>query len=234
MYLLNKYTTWYNNIVVTAKSRILPENTYSERHHIVPKCLGGGDHKDNLVKLTAKEHFVCHLLLTKMVSDPVIKRKMQFALNSFRRSSRNQHRHKLTASQYAYIRDQVSQARSESLKGNKFALGRSVSESTRLKMSLSNTGKKKRPRTEQEKRVISQQHTGKILSEETKQKMRKPKSASHCENIRKAQLGKIISDETKRKISEARLGRIPIKKECPHCGKMLDPGNYAKHLKHIM
>lgn len=34
-----------------------------ERHHIIPRCLGGGDEESNLVHLTPKEHFVCHRLL---------------------------------------------------------------------------------------------------------------------------------------------------------------------------
>lgn len=39
---------------------------YSERHHIIPRSLGGSNNKANVVRLTAKEHFICHLLLTKM------------------------------------------------------------------------------------------------------------------------------------------------------------------------
>lgn len=39
---------------------------YTEEHHILPKCLGGNDEKTNLVKLTAREHFICHLLLAKI------------------------------------------------------------------------------------------------------------------------------------------------------------------------
>lgn len=39
---------------------------YSERHHIIPKCLGGTNKKDNLVYLSAKEHFVIHQLLVKI------------------------------------------------------------------------------------------------------------------------------------------------------------------------
>lgn len=41
---------------------------YTEIHHIIPRCLGGTDNKDNLVDLSAREHFICHLLLTKMYS----------------------------------------------------------------------------------------------------------------------------------------------------------------------
>ena len=36
---------------------------YYENHHILPKCMGGLDTEDNLVLLTAKEHYVCHKLL---------------------------------------------------------------------------------------------------------------------------------------------------------------------------
>lgn len=39
---------------------------YFEKHHIVPKCLGGLDTKDNIVKLTAKEHYIIHRILTRI------------------------------------------------------------------------------------------------------------------------------------------------------------------------
>lgn len=39
---------------------------YTECHHILPKSLGGTNDKENLVNLSAREHFICHLLLTKI------------------------------------------------------------------------------------------------------------------------------------------------------------------------
>jgi len=39
---------------------------YGETHHIVPKSLGGSNDSENLIKLSAREHFICHYLLTKM------------------------------------------------------------------------------------------------------------------------------------------------------------------------
>lgn len=39
---------------------------YGEIHHIIPRSLGGKDLKENLVKLTAKEHFIAHRLLAKI------------------------------------------------------------------------------------------------------------------------------------------------------------------------
>ena len=68
MYLPNKYTFWYNNIIQRAQSRVLSTDTYTEKHHIIPRSLGGDDLTSNLVRLTAREHFVCHLLLTKMTT----------------------------------------------------------------------------------------------------------------------------------------------------------------------
>lgn len=63
---MNKYYTWYHRIVNHRKANILPKDVYTERHHIVPRSLNGGDDLSNLVDLTAKEHFLCHYLLTKM------------------------------------------------------------------------------------------------------------------------------------------------------------------------
>ena len=39
---------------------------YSESHHIVPSCMGGSDDESNRTRLTAREHYVAHRLLTKM------------------------------------------------------------------------------------------------------------------------------------------------------------------------
>ena len=232
MYLSNKYTQWYKSIIATAQHRNLSTETYTEKHHIIPKSLGGDDSKNNLVKLTAKEHYICHLLLIKMLADKLLKRKIQFALNSFRRRSATQQRIILNSKQYEFIRKQVSIARSEALKGNTYSSGRIVSLETRAKMSSSMKGQKKRSRTEKEKQQISQFHKGKILSEETKQKMRKPKPFGFGDKVRQANLGKNLSVETKRKISESHKGKVVVKKECPHCGKLLDAGNFAKHQKY--
>ena len=59
-----QYQQIYTHIIERAKSRQL--DGYGEKHHIIPRCLGGTDDKDNLVKLTYREHFLCHKLLCKM------------------------------------------------------------------------------------------------------------------------------------------------------------------------
>jgi hypothetical protein len=63
----NKYLLWYYNIIDRAKCRVLPKETYTESHHIIPLALGGLDVPENKVKLLAREHYICHLLLTKFL-----------------------------------------------------------------------------------------------------------------------------------------------------------------------
>lgn len=58
------YKRIYDRIIERAKERV-PEG-YVERHHIIPRCMGGSDEKDNLVALTPEEHFLCHVLLVKI------------------------------------------------------------------------------------------------------------------------------------------------------------------------
>jgi len=65
MFIENKYTRHYYLLVNRAKNRQVDNISY-QKHHIVPKSLGGNNSKDNLVKLTLREHYVAHLLLTKM------------------------------------------------------------------------------------------------------------------------------------------------------------------------
>ena len=71
------YQEIYNKIV---KNRLEnPLDTYTERHHILPKSLGGNNKKTNLVKLSAREHYICHLLLTKIYNTGNEHKKMIYA-----------------------------------------------------------------------------------------------------------------------------------------------------------
>lgn len=62
------YERIYNQIIQKAKSelRVRTKEHYYENHHIIPRCMGGSNNKDNLVMLTAKEHFICHQLLCEI------------------------------------------------------------------------------------------------------------------------------------------------------------------------
>jgi hypothetical protein len=58
------YKKHYDALIQRARHRVL--EGYSEKHHVLPRCLGGNDDPNNIVKLTAEEHYVAHQLLVKL------------------------------------------------------------------------------------------------------------------------------------------------------------------------
>lgn len=74
----SKYQRWYNDIVLRGKTRVL--DCYRERHHILPRSLGGDDYEENIVDLTYREHFLVHWLLTKIYEGQA-RRAMVYALH---------------------------------------------------------------------------------------------------------------------------------------------------------
>ena len=60
------YKKLYDNLIKTRFDRPLELNGYYEKHHIIPKCLGGLNDSNNLIKLTYREHFLAHWLLCKI------------------------------------------------------------------------------------------------------------------------------------------------------------------------
>lgn len=65
---INYYKNLYTELISNCKLRGLNKlllNFYTETHHILPRCLGGGDEENNLVLLTPLEHLVAHILLLR-------------------------------------------------------------------------------------------------------------------------------------------------------------------------
>ena len=58
------YQRIHDAIIDRARNRKL--QGYRERHHIIPRCIGGTNIQDNLVELTAREHFIIHRLLCEL------------------------------------------------------------------------------------------------------------------------------------------------------------------------
>lgn len=58
------YAEFIQNILDT-RGRFACEDEYHERHHIVPKCMGGTNDEENLIDLFAREHFEAHRLLAQ-------------------------------------------------------------------------------------------------------------------------------------------------------------------------
>lgn len=189
MFKNNKYTTWYYSIIVKAKNQPRSrKQSYYEIHHIIPKSLGGTNNKNNLVLLTPKEHFVVHLLLTKMPISINHIRKMchAFTYLSSRKSAAAKN---YTSRLYAYHRLHCSRIKSEQYtgEGNPF-YGKKHSEELKKWFSENNPTKREDvkqkmrkpkncsnrhvPCSEEKKKTISANLKGHKQSEETKQKKR--------------------------------------------------------------
>jgi hypothetical protein len=78
LFIQNKYYNWYFALI--AKARTKTYDDYSEVHHIIPRSLGGTDDPTNLVRLSYRDHFLCHWLLIKFVITTEAKTKMSYAL----------------------------------------------------------------------------------------------------------------------------------------------------------
>lgn len=121
----SKYCSWYIGLCKNGYERGLDSRFGKdgfEHHHVFPKSF---ENNNFVVKLTLREHFVAHKLLTKMFDDTDKKRKMFYALSCFAMGRQ------LSSRQYAQVRIAAKLANS----------GRVVSEETRTKQSNIRKGK---------------------------------------------------------------------------------------------
>lgn len=212
---MNKYEKWYASITKNAKSRVLTE--YTECHHIVPRSLGGSDDVNNLVDLTAREHFICHWLLTKIYTGED-RGKMVNALYIMQGKNNYQQRYdtKITSRVYKLLREEYAEYIS------KMNTGRVQPQHEKEKQIAAMTGRKRNPFSNEWKSNLSKNHKSKQpgfdggISEETKQKMRI-----------KA-IGRKQSDETIKKKADAIRGSKREKRLCPHCNQLIAVNGYAR------
>jgi hypothetical protein len=153
------YKKHYNLLIQKAKNRIekLP---YSEEHHIIPKSEGGLDEADNLVKLTAREHFIAHWLLYRI--DPNIPARAFSFWRMCRGRGTTPKHHWITISSRCYEEARLAHSRaiSKALKGVK------KSPEHAAKVGLAVRGKK---RTEEQKQKLRKPHK---ITEEGKKILR--------------------------------------------------------------
>jgi len=55
----------YIDRILSSRENKRDKNTYQEKHHIIPKTLGGTNDVNNLIYLYAQEHYYAHKLLAK-------------------------------------------------------------------------------------------------------------------------------------------------------------------------
>jgi hypothetical protein len=108
---MNKYHRWHDAIIERARAREAQGmKVEGDRHHVVPKSLGGSDDRSNIVKLTYREHFLIHWLLTK-ITEGLDRAKMYYALGMMMNGGANR-KSRYSSWQYDLARRAYSKAAS--------------------------------------------------------------------------------------------------------------------------
>ena len=175
------YKKIHDSLIERAKNRVIKE--YTEKHHIVPRCMGGNNEKDNMVRLTPEEHFLVHQLLVKIYPE---NHKLTLAVDMMCASSNNHGGRRANNKRFGWLRRRVSEslkkenidpqtliARSNSLKG------RIISPEARAKLSEINKKENLSPETLAKRAKANNARKGIKLSLETRKKL----SASHKKPI---------------------------------------------------
>lgn len=197
MFLDNKYTRIYYQIVTRAQHRTL--DGYKEKHHIIPKSFGGSNKKENLVELTAREHFICHWLLTKM-TEGLLKGKMIYAVWMLATNNNpHQKREKISSRKYEMLKRLMSE--------------KEISDETRRKMGLGRLGKappnKGVKMSEEQKEKLRQANLGKTPAAWSVLKGIETKKRNGTYRLKGTWTQ---SPEAKAKLSAAAKGRTPPNK----------------------
>jgi hypothetical protein len=190
----NKYLHWYEKL--TSNPSV---GGYLEKHHIVPKSIVPNT---SLISLTARQHYIAHLLLIKCVT-PKYKRKMLYALTAMK--MRTIKGIKFNSRLFETFKIEANKNRREALTGRKHSAEtkekikakralQTISNETKLKMSAAHKGKKNSPEA--------------------------------IEKTRQAHIGSKRSDETKQRLIESRQYYPRIK--CEHCGMEVVTVNYNR------
>ena len=229
----NKYTKMYFQIIQKAKDRII-HTGYYEKHHIKPKSLNGSNNTDNIVRLTAKEHFIVHWLLTKMCINENHTRKMKYAMRSM---CWNKTGNRIISGwQYELARKKVSESSKGRIVGDSTRKKLSVAgkkrfenEENRKKMGISISNSPLSKCTEERKLKISNTMKEFYKDEENLNSMKmRIKAIQSTPEFRKkrSDLAKKRFDdrpELREIISKQFKGIPKIKIECPYCLKQIAP-----------
>ena len=165
------YQRIYDQIIDRAKKegRLYGKDVYYERHHIIPKCVGGEGKTHqwrthpNIVLLTAREHFICHQLLCQIYPN---ESKLKFALWAMSNQKTDNRDYKIGNRQY------------ERMKQEYVKLVKGVPKSEQYKQSLSRSklGVKKPPMTDTHRINLKQSITGLVKSDTHRKNISKSKS----------------------------------------------------------
>lgn len=203
------YIKHYNLLIDKAKNRILEQ--YTEKHHIIPICMGGSNLPDNLVNLTPEEHYIAHQLLVKIYPNNL---KLLHAANMMAVSSNNHNRNN---KRYGWLKRKLAKNTEWKQKVSKMFKENNFKNPRTLGKKWYNDGINSKMFAESEAPIgWNSGRVFKFKSKESRDKAIKNLSAQgHNKGIQ-------TPEEVKNKISKSLVGR---KKPCGFAKKMTGKGN---------
>lgn len=176
----------YIKRILDSRENVKDSENYQEIHHILPRCMGGEDNKENLICLYAQEHYYAHKLLA--LENPE-NNSLQYAWLAVTgwKNKNHQDEIKLSPEEYEKVRINVAN----------HMRNRKITEETKHKISQNHadiSGEKNpmygKHHTKETREKIRQANLGKKLSQE------------HKDKISKSEKGRIVSEQTKKKMGE--------------------------------
>lgn len=218
------YLNIYNQLILKRKNTTVDSETYTEVHHIIPRCMGGTDNKDNLVVLTAREHYIAHELLFRHYKTS----KLAHAWFAMLRNGRGQERH-FTSKQYERAKTNRSTMLSEDMKGeNNHFFNKTHTDETKRKISEANKG---RVKSESEISNWVEKVAKKPKSEEHRNKIGR-KGFVMLQNKETLEIVRISREEAKRLNDDIWVNPRKITPEkrhkCEYCGVETNAGNLKR------
>lgn len=201
----NKYTKWYLSII--SKNQTI--DGYSEMRHIVPKSFGIGGESDvnNLVKLTPKQHYICHLLLAKMFNGKY-KQKMIYAFRGLVGAYNKNQDNRYTSNLYHKFKSNMDNKRPfVKLYTNDSVKYIHPCDVELIDDLINNGWSKTMPDEYKIGRVgnmLGKQHSNetKLKMSASSHKIRNPLTNEHKNNISSALIGREVSDSTRQLMTE--------------------------------
>ena len=201
---LMNYGHHYSRLIERARKRVLCGG-YFEKHHVVPRCIGGDNSSENIVRLTAEEHLIAHLLLVRIhpLSENLI-----YAANLM--SVSGVHQKRLNNKSYGWVRKRLAIA-----VGNRHR-GKTISEEHRNQLC--------RPMLPETKAKISSFHLGKKKSLEHRKHIADAKRGVPRSVETKAKLSAALKGRTREPFSDVTKARMSVALR----GRVLSPESRAK------
>lgn len=227
------YQKIYDDICKRGQVRVLSKDIYTEKHHIIPRCLGGSDEKSNLTGLTAKEHYLVHLILARKLYPQ--NSKLWFALHRMIYSCNEfQERYIPSGKIYEMLKLEVNRKLSEM---GRYNLGKTweelygIERATLMKLECS-IRMQNQITSDEMREHRRQRRLGKIASAETKLLIGKS-SSERQQGEKNVMFGKNHSEKSKKQMSVNSRKKFdenaePINLDLmnrshPSCIKVFDP-----------